>query len=157
MRSLVTLRELEAADAHAMLALDRETLDDYPGDVATAHEALTIARATPTINHRGWGAFALDGRLVAMTFVDVGRDVVETDFTVVGRGWRGRGIGAAVKALSVTVLCEEGHLNFRTGGSMDNPASIAANRSVGYEQDEEWLTFVAADEVQVPLSDRGLD
>ncbi|SDZ32123.1 hypothetical protein SAMN05216554_3256 [Herbiconiux ginsengi] len=140
---LVTVRELEPADVDAVLALDRETLDDYPGDVATAHEALTEARATPTPDHRGWGAFAHDAHLVAMTFVDIGREVVETDFTVVRRGWRGQGLGSAVKSASVLALSEQGHVRFRTGGSMDNPASIAANRAVGYERDEEWLTFVA--------------
>jgi len=140
-RTLVDIRELTATDADEVLTLDRETADDYPGDVATAHEALTADRAAPTADHRGWGAFTPDGRLVAMTFADSGPDVTETDFTVVRREWRGRGLGTAVKAACVLALAEEGRRTFRTGGSMDNPASIAANRAVGYELDEEWLTF----------------
>ncbi|TIH33871.1 GNAT family N-acetyltransferase [Subtercola vilae] len=141
--AIATIRELGPTDAGAVLALDRETADDYPGDVATSHSALTPAQASPTIDHRGWGAFARDRRLVAMTFVESGSHGAETHFTVVHRGWRGRGLGTAVKAASVIALVDAGHRIFRTGGSMDNPASIAANRAVGYELDEEWLTFAA--------------
>lgn len=140
--SRVAIRELRPDDVEAVLALDGETLSDYPGDVATAHEPLNRPRATPTIEHRGWGALSSDGRLIAMTFVDIGAEVTETDFTVVRRGWRGRGLGSAVKAASLLALAAEGHRRFRTGGSVDNAASIAMNRAVGYELDEEWLTFV---------------
>jgi predicted GNAT family acetyltransferase len=128
-------------DVHAVTALDRATVDDYPGDVATAHEALTPARATPAAAHRGWGAFTTESELVAMTFADIGPNVTETDFTVVHRDRRRQGLGSAVKAACLLALADEGHVVFRTGGSMDNPASIAANRAVGYELDEEWLTF----------------
>ncbi|WP_440708725.1 N-acetyltransferase family protein [Herbiconiux sp. YIM B11900] len=147
---LVSVREVTASDVEAVLALDRATADDYPGDIATAHDALTTAGATPTATHRGWGAFTTDGLLVAMTFADTdtspgpgpGPGVTETDFTVVRRGWRRLGLGSAVKAACVLALADEGHTVFRTGGSFDNPASIAANRSLGYELDEEWLTYV---------------
>ena len=140
--SVVSLRELDPGDADAVLALDHETLGDYPGDIATAHAPLTADQATPTDDHRGWGAFTPAGLLVAMTFSHVGGELTETDFTVVRRGWRGRGIGTAVKAASVLALAADGHRSFRTGGSADNPASIAANRAVGYELDEEWITLV---------------
>ncbi len=138
---LVSVREVTASDVEAVLALDRETAHDYPGDIATAHEALTTAGATPTATHRGWGAFTAEGLLVAMTFADTGPDVTETDFTVVRRGWRRLGLGSAVKAAGVLTLADEGRTVFRTGGSFDNPAIIAANRSLGYELDEEWLTY----------------
>lgn len=57
------------------------------------------------------------------------------------RGRRGLGLGSAVKAASVVALAAEGHCYFCTGGSADNAASLAANRSVGYVVDEEWLTL----------------
>ncbi|MCS5715568.1 acetyltransferase [Herbiconiux sp. CPCC 205716] len=139
----LALRELGPGDVDAVLALDRETLDDYPGDVATAHDALTVESATPAPAHRGWGVFAAPG-LVAMSFLSLGAlacDATETDFTVVDGTWRDRGLGAAVKAASVLALADEGRRMFRTGGSFDNPASIAANRAVGYRLDEEWLTL----------------
>jgi predicted GNAT family acetyltransferase len=125
-----------------VLTLDRETANDYPGDIATAHEALTADGATPSAAHRGWGAFTAQAQLAAMTFADIGQNVIETDFTVVRRDWRGHGLGSAVKAASVLALADEGHTTFRTGGSADNPASIAANQAVGYELDEEWLTLI---------------
>jgi predicted GNAT family acetyltransferase len=140
-RPLVRIREIEAKDVGAVMALDRATVEDYPGDIATAHEALTTVSANPTAAHRGWGAFTAESELVAMTFADIGPDVTETDFTVVRRDRRSQGLGSAVKAACVLALADEGHTVFRTGGSMDNSASIAANRAVGYELDEEWLTF----------------
>ncbi len=142
---LADIREIQVTDVVAVLTLDRETADDYPGDVATAHDPLTPAGATPTTTHRGWGAFTSHGQLVAMTFADIAQDVTETDFTVVDRGWRHRGLGSAVKAACLLALSDEGHVDFRTGGSSDNPASIAANRAVGYELDEEWLSYAPGD------------
>ncbi len=65
----------------------------------------------------------------------------ETDVTVVAAGHRGRGIGTAVKAASVLALLDAGVTRFRTGGSADNPAIIAANAALGYVRDEEWVTL----------------
>ena len=140
---VAVIRELGPADVDAILGLDRETAHDYPGGIATAHAPLTFDGAVPTSEHPGWAAFVPDGRLVAMTFVDVDDALVETDFTVVHKEWRGRGLGAAVKAASVIALFAAGQTNFRTGGSAENAASIAANRGVGYVPDEEWLTYAA--------------
>ncbi|GGI41925.1 hypothetical protein GCM10010988_36470 [Cnuibacter physcomitrellae] len=67
--------------------------------------------------------------------------VVETDFTVVDAPWRGRGIGAAVKAASVLALLGEGQTRFRTGGDAGNAASLGASLALGYVVDEEWLTL----------------
>ncbi|WP_378145488.1 acetyltransferase [Cnuibacter sp. UC19_7] len=139
--AIVTVRELEADDAPKVLALDARTAGDYPGDVATRHEPLRREAAVPTSVHRGWGAFDADGRLVAVTFIVIEPEVVETDFTVVDAGWRGRGIGAAVKAASVLSLADEGRTRFRTGGGAGNAASVGANLALGYVVDEEWLTF----------------
>ena len=136
------VRELMPTDAAAALVLDAATADDYPGDVATQHEPLTAEQATVGGTRRAWGAFSEhDGELVAVTFVDVAHDRAETDFTVVHAGWRGRGLGTAVKAASVLDLSRAGIQRFRCGGSADNSAIMAANRLVGYEIDEHWVTL----------------
>ncbi|MFI2101714.1 GNAT family N-acetyltransferase [Isoptericola sp. NPDC019693] len=137
---LAVLRELGPADREAILALDRATVADYPGDVATSRAPLTAAGATPTPGRRAFGALAGDA-LVAMTFVDVDGERGETDLTVVARDWRGRGLAAAVKALSLGELRAAGVRRFRTGGAAENAAIIAVNESLGYVRDEEWLTL----------------
>jgi GNAT superfamily N-acetyltransferase len=162
--SLARIRELTPADADAAVALDRATLADYPGGPATRHDPLTPATARPAAGRRAWGAFATDAAtaapsLLAMTFtveppaprasvspvdpdpVDPGVEAVETDFTVVARGWRGRGLGSAVKAASVLALLADGHRRFRTGGATENAASLAAAHTLGYLVDERWLTL----------------
>ncbi|MFJ4221268.1 acetyltransferase [Curtobacterium luteum] len=138
----VLVRELGTADLDAVLRLDAATVDDYPGSVATQHTALTRSSATPTTARRAFGALTADGDLVGMTFVDVDGDTVETAFTVVDGTHRGAGIGQAVKAASVLALREDDAVvRFRTGGSADNPAIIAACAALGYRRDEEWVTL----------------
>lgn len=139
----VTVREIQAADLGHVLALDQDTCVDYPGGPATAHRPLTPAAATVTHLRQAFGAFLPDGTLVAMTFLDVDVDdaTAETDFTVVARNHRGRGLAQAVKAFAVLALNADGVRTFRTGGSDQNPAIIAANAALGYVLDEEWLTY----------------
>lgn len=96
-RSVGEVRELIRADAAAILALDRATIRDYPGGVACAHPALTSDSAQVSPERRAFGVVGPEGDLVAMTFVDIGGDTAETDFTVVAPMARGRGLGAAVK------------------------------------------------------------
>ncbi len=140
------LRELGPDDVGAILALDAATLDDYPGGPATRHAGLTSDSArVPAPGRRGYGAFDASGALLAMTFVDLdpsGR-AAETDVTVVDAAHRGRGLGTAVKAASVLALLEVGVTSFRTGGSSENAAIVAAGASLGYRVDEEWLTLEA--------------
>lgn len=138
----VTAREIQGSDLDHVLALDQDTCADYPGGPATAHHPLTPATATVTDIRRAFGAFLPEGGLVAMTFVDVDEATAETDFTVVARDHRGRGLAQAVKAFAVLALSASGVRTFRTGGSDQNPAIIAANAALGYVQDEEWLTYV---------------
>ncbi|MEN0025039.1 MAG: GNAT family N-acetyltransferase [Microbacterium sp.] len=137
----VVVQELRAADLPAVLALDAATVDDYPGSVATQHEALTGSSAALSRTRRGFGAWTPSGDLVGTTYLDVDGDTVETAFTVVARDHRGRGIGTALKAASVLALLDEHVVRFRTGGSDDNPAIIAAGTAVGYRRDEEWVTL----------------
>ncbi|MFH6680639.1 GNAT family N-acetyltransferase [Clavibacter michiganensis] len=140
------LRELGPDDGGAILALDAATLDDYPGGPATRHVGLTSDSArVPAPGRRGYGAFDASGALLAMTFVDLdpaGR-AAETDVTVVDAAHRGRGLGTAVKAASLRALLEVGVTAFRTGGSSENAAIVAAGASLGYRVDEEWLTLEA--------------
>lgn len=138
------IREVSSQDVHAILALDAATLDDYPGGIATRHEPLTAERARVAVERRGFGLFDRAGHALAVTYVDVDGRFAETDFTVVDRGSRGLGAGAAVKAASVLALVDDGVEIFRTGGSADNTASLAANRSVGYVVDEQWVTLSPA-------------
>jgi GNAT superfamily N-acetyltransferase len=137
----VDVRELTPADVDAMLALDAATAADYPGGIATRHCPLDRSTATPRSARRAFGALSPAGALVAMTVVDLDGDTAETDFTVVEAGWRRRGIGVAVKAASLLTLDADGVRRFRTGGSADNAAIIAANTTLGYVRDEEWLTL----------------
>ncbi|MEP6844065.1 MAG: acetyltransferase [Pseudolysinimonas sp.] len=140
-RAAGLVRELEPYDRAAILVLDAGTLGDYPGGIATMHTALDPERATVTESRRRFGVIGPDGRLVAMTFVDVNATHVETDFTVVSKESRGCGLGTAVKAASVIALLREGAERFRTGGSADNAAIVAANTTLGYTIDETWLTL----------------
>lgn len=142
---ICVISELNADNVDAVLALDAATLADYPGGIANEHVPLSAEQAAPTPGRRAWGAFTSAGNLVAMTFVVPDIDRTETDFTVVAQGWRGRGLGAAVKAASVVSLCTEGYSRFRTGGSAENRASLVANLSLGYVIDEEWVTLAPPD------------
>jgi GNAT superfamily N-acetyltransferase len=146
----VVLRELRPDDARRILALDAATLGDYPGGPATRHAGLDPEAArVPAPGRRGYGAFdaEADGALRAMTFVDLSPSgsAAETDVTVVEAAHRGRGLGSAVKAFSVLALLEAGITAFRTGGSSENAAIIAAGTALGYRVDEEWLTLRAPD------------
>lgn len=135
------LREINNEDIDAVLLLDAATLDDYPGGIATRHQPLTADRARVSRARRAFGFFDQLGQAIAVTYVDIDGNRAETDFTVVDRNHRGRGIGAAVKAASVLALLEDGVEHFRTGGSSENAASLAASVSVGYVVDERWVTL----------------
>lgn len=151
--ALAAIRELGASDVDTILPLDVATLADYPGSVATRHLPLSRERALVTPTRRAFGAITPSEDLVAMTFIDLDGRRAETDFTVVAPRWRGRGLGTAVKAASVLALLETDGATardtntganirqFRTGGSADNPAIIAANAALGYVIDEHWLTL----------------
>lgn len=136
----IAVRELDAADVPAILALDAATARDYPGDVATAHPPLDDVRATPTPARRAFGAFDA-ATLVALGFVDVCGESAEIDFTVVAASHRRRGIATALKAASLLRLAADGVRVVRTGGSADNPGIAAANRRLGFVVDERWVTL----------------
>ena len=139
----IEIRELLASDSPAILELDHLTESDYPGGVATAHTPLDTETSVATLEHPGFGAFAEDGRLIGMTFVDVEATpaVADTDFTVVVPEYRGRHIATALKAASLLTLTERGIQVFRTGGSADNTAILSADARLGYTIDEHWVTL----------------
>ena len=147
------IRELGPDDRDRILALDAATIDDYPGGPATRHAPFTAETAlVGTPERRAFGAMDADGRLVALTVVDVDAAGAraETDVTVVARDHRARGLGRAVKAASVLALRDAGIRAFRTGGSRDNAAIIAAGTALGYRIDEEWLTLRAPESADEP-------
>ena len=75
----IQVRELRHEDVSAALELDRVTAGDYSGGAATAHRPITPATASPTPSRRAFGAFDPDGRLVAMTYLDVDGAAAEVD------------------------------------------------------------------------------
>ena len=136
------LRPLTDQDIQATVDLSAETAGDYPRGPATRPQPLSLQTATTTDQRVGFGAFDKSGDLIAITFMDVLPDgIVETDFTVVAPCCRGRGVAAALKAYSVLQMAESGVREFRTGGASENAAIWAVNRALGYEIDEEWVTF----------------
>jgi glycerate kinase len=56
-------------------------------------------------------------------------------------GYRGRGIGQAVKAASVLALHADGVRVFGTGGAALNDASLGANLALGYVIEERWRSY----------------
>ncbi len=135
------VREIADSDVTSVLALDAVTLSEYPGGIATQHTPLTMQTARATPYRRGFGVFDAGDRALAVTYVDLEGQCADTDFTVVAPAHRRLGLGAAVKALSILALIREGIAVFRTGGAAENAAIIAANTSLGYVIDEEWITF----------------
>ena len=63
------------------------------------------------------------------------------EFTSVLAEYRGRGLGAAVKAASISTLFNEGVRWFSTGGAVSNEASLGANRTLGYVLEPTWRTY----------------
>lgn len=136
-----TLRELVPGDVAQLLMLDRLTAPDYPGGVATRHEALDEPGARALLERgRAWGIWS-GTELVALTTTTAVEDRVETEFTTVHPAHRRRGLATAVKAASVLAHAADGATRFGTGGADSNVASLAMNRAVGYRITETWHTY----------------
>jgi len=132
-------RELNVKDICDILKLDGETANDYPGDVATLHESLNLATATPTDARRAFGAYH-NGELIAMIFLNISGSNAEIDFCVVAAPFRRQGIATALGAYALHTVAGAGVKYVRTGFSADNPASIAAFQKLG-QIDENWVTL----------------
>lgn len=143
-----TIAELGPEWSAALAALEAITAPDYPVTPATPHEAITAEQAAALFatGHRVFGA-AVEGELVAATVMEpspAGRpSYAETAFTSVLPAFRGRGLGAAVKAASVIALAHDGVRTFGTGGAGLNAASLGANRAVGYVVTERWRSYAS--------------
>ncbi|TDU89557.1 hypothetical protein EV138_3128 [Kribbella voronezhensis] len=138
----LVVRELDSSYAEALFVLETANEKDYPNTPASHRVVGDLARieAIWTDGGRVFGAF--DGSLlVAATVVSVLPERAETRFTSVLGGYRGRGIGQAVKAASVLALLAEGVQVFGTGGAGINEASLGANRALGYVLEERWRSY----------------
>ena len=102
----------------------------------------TIKRLTDMIHAgvRFWGVL-VEGRLVAVTGLERVGQRWNSKFTSVLAEYRGRGLGTAVKAVSIVVLFNEGARWFSTGGAASNEASLGANRTLGYVLEPTWRTY----------------
>lgn len=136
------VRELVLDDLGKVVEVELANANDYPESPATHHEIPTIEHLVGMIHGGGrfWGVF-LEGGLVAVTAFERNDKRWNTTFTSVLAAYRGRGLGAAVKAASIVTLISEGVRWFSTGGAASNGASLGANRALGYELEPTWRTY----------------
>lgn len=136
------IRELSTADLAKVGEVEFANVHDYPKSAATHHEMPTLEHLVGMIDAgvRFWGVF-LEGELVAVTSLDKKGERWNTEFTSVLEEYRGRGLGAAVKAASISTLFDEGVRWFSTGGAASNEASLGANRTLGYVLEPTWRTY----------------
>ena len=137
-----TIRELTSDDLASVSEVESANVNDYPQSAATRHEMPTIKRLNDMIHAgvRFWGVL-VEGRPVAVTGLERVGQRWNTKFTSVLAEYRGRGLGAAVKAASIVVLFNEGARWFSTGGAASNEASLGANRTLGYVLEPTWRTY----------------
>jgi len=137
-----TNRELSSDDLAGVAEVEFANVGDYPQSAATRHEMPTLVHLVGMVHEgvRFWGAF-FEGRLVAVTSLERMDQRCNTKFTSVLREYRGRGIGVAVKAASISTLFNEGERWFSTGGAASNEASLGANRALGYVVEPTWRTY----------------
>lgn len=141
----VTVRELGPEYAAEWHALETANEKDYPYTPATHRVVQPVDElAELWTTGRVFGAF--DGeRLVGATYIGLRGEPEslrgETGFTSVLDGYRGRGIGQAVKAASILALLGDGIRVFGTGGAALNDASLGANLALGYVIEERWRSY----------------
>lgn len=134
----LTVHELGPEYAEAVHALETANEADYPYTPAT-HRAVGSVGTIRELWSTGRFFGALDGaRLVGVTHITPSG---ETSFTSVLAGYRGRGIGQAVKAASILALVATGVEVFATGGAALNAASVGANEALGYVLEERWRSY----------------
>jgi RimJ/RimL family protein N-acetyltransferase len=136
------IRELSTADLAKVGEVELANVNDYPQSAATHHEMPTLELLVGMIHAevRFWGVF-LEGKLAAVTSLERNDQRWNTKFTSVLAEYRGRGLGAAVKAASILTLFNEGVRWFSTGGAASNEASLGANRTLGYVLEPTWRTY----------------
>ncbi len=137
-----TIRELSSNELSGIAEVEFANVSDYPQSAATRHEMPTLVHLND-MTHAGvrfWGVL-LKGRLVAVTSLERLGQRWNTKFTSVLAEYRGRGIGVAVKAASISTLFNEGERWFSTGGAASNEASLGANKALGYVLEPAWRTY----------------
>lgn len=136
------IRELTSADLTGLSEVESANFNDYPQSAATPHEMPTLERhqSLHRAGVRFWGVF-FGATLVAVTGLEPLATRWNTTFTSVLREYRGRGLGAAVKAASIMDLFNEGARWFSTGGAASNTASLGANTALGYVIEPIWRTY----------------
>jgi GNAT superfamily N-acetyltransferase len=144
-RAGISIAELSVSCADDLHTLEVANNADYPYTPATSQELLD-ADAIRNLWERGCRVFgAWHGDLLVGATVILQRDAqTETEFTSVLASYRGRGIGAAVKAASVIACADQGARVFGTGGAAANDASLGVNRALGYEITERWYSYQPA-------------
>jgi len=137
-----TIRELSPDDLAGVGEVEFANVSDYPQFAATRHEMPTLEHLNDMIHAgvRFWGVL-LEGKLVAVTSLERKGNRWNTKFPSVLAEHRGRGIGVAVKAASISTLFNEGARWFSTGGAAANEASLGANRALGYVLEPTWRTY----------------
>ncbi|MEU4390705.1 hypothetical protein [Kribbella sp. NPDC023855] len=141
----VTVGELGPEYADAWHALETANEKDYPYTPAT-HRVVQPVEELAALWTTGRVFGALDGeRLVGATYITLQG---ETGFTSVLDGYRGRGIGQAVKAASILALLDAGVRVFGTGGAALNDASLGANLAFGYVIEERWRSYAPPDDAK---------
>ena len=131
----IHIRALTPADAVAYLALERAKAEDYPSGPAVDTPPLDEPTVRTHLGSDTWffaGAWTDSGHLIAASANFACPDRWEVDRTSVLSGWRGRGLGGAVKAFSLLHLHARGVRCFGTGGAGVNEASLAMNRALGF-------------------------
>ena len=139
------IRELSTVDLEKVGEVEFANVNDYPQSAAARHELRTLEHLVGMVHAgvRFWDV-SLEGRLVAVTSLERKDQRWNTKFTSVLAGYRGRGLGAAVKAASISTLFNEGVRWFSTGGAASNEASLGANRTPGYVLEPTWQTYAIA-------------
>lgn len=137
-----SISELDADWAEALHDLEQANNADYPFTPATQQGLLTLeaARDLWRKGNRVFGATSGD-LLIGVTVVSYEGIRGETDFTSVLADYRGKGVGAAVKAASIIALAEDGVRIFGSGGARVNEAILRTNKSLGYIVEEHWLSY----------------
>ena len=138
-----SLTELEPRWADDVHGVETATNDDYPATPATFHAPRTRVDVEALWGPGRWVFGALDnGTLVGVCAMSDRGGKVEIDFGSVVRAYRGRRLGAGVVAHGILELDRLGHHRFATGGAEVNAASRALVKSLGFEVDETWHSYL---------------
>ena len=141
------------ADWDAVYTLYRQGLADAPHNPTTTPESLGRAEWRGTIVGEE-AAFVTRraGEIVALTRLTPRGRGVESEGTVTGRDWRGRGLGTALKAHALAWAKGEGYVQADAGGTVLNLPMLRMNARLGYRPERMWITWERRLERHAPPS-----